>query len=240
MTSAHPRTPPEVPQPAGVRRAAAADATDITAVADVLATAFADTPLRVLLAGNRIARNAVLRRAFAGLAGWACVHGAVYLHATGAGAAIWLPAQQPPSGPPQYHPHRAPDGPDTADDAIDTALLELGAATADAPGLDTLASVLYPSAVLPEATAAPAYLIAVGADPDAQREGVARQLLDVHHQYLDATLGTAHALAIDPVGRRLLTATGYQPHRVDQPAAGLAVQWMRRPPHPGGQDGAAW
>nr|BFE56469.1 hypothetical protein GCM10020063_009950 [Dactylosporangium thailandense] len=236
MTSPHPRVPAAA---ACVRRVAAADATDITAVADVLATAFADTRLRVLLGGDRAARTTALRRSFTDLAGWASVHGAVYVHAAGAGAAIWLPADQQQPGLPQNGPHRAPDGLYTADDVIDTALLELGAATADASGLDTLATMLYPSAVVPEATTAPAYLIAVGADPDGRRQGVARQLLDAHHQQLDATLVTAHALAIDAIGHRLLTATGYHPHRVDQPAARLALQWMRRPPRTSGQDGTA-
>ncbi|WP_433616981.1 hypothetical protein ACQP2P_16425 [Dactylosporangium sp. CA-139114] len=239
MTDAHQPTPATtVPAQADIRRVPAADAAGIKAVADVLATAFADTSLRVLVAADRAARTAALRRCFGVLAGWATMHGAVYLQDTGAGAALWLPAGQPRPFQARSGPQRASHGGNTADDAIDTALLELHAATPDAPGLNTLATVLYPSVVVREASTPPPYLLAIGVHPDARRHSVARQLIDAHHRHLDDVPATAYAIAVDPVGHRLLASAGYQLHRVDQPAAGLALQWMRRPPH-GSQDGTA-
>ncbi|WP_432830631.1 hypothetical protein [Dactylosporangium sp. CA-092794] len=201
----------------GVRRVATA--AEAAAVAGVLAAAaVAASPVAVLLGADHDARRAALRRGLAVLAGWAIIHGAVDVHASGAGAAIWLPADL------------------DAEDAIDDAVLEAGANTLATAALGVSRR---PSIAAATAAGPAAYLLAVGTVPGHRRRGVARQVLDAYHAGLDAAHAAGWAAATDLAGHRLLTAAGYRPDHVDQAAPGLALQWLRRLPGTG-RDGAAW
>lgn len=218
-----------VEEPPAVRQVSTTDAAvDIAAVADVLATAFTDSPLQVLLPGDHNARKIALRRGFASLAGWAASYGAVYLRTDGAAAAIWLPTGTVANLPGPLTPAAGSGVPASADEAVTTA------ARTSAPGLtggvfERFVQSLLPSQV-PQPAVAPAYLIATGVDPDERRTGAGHQLLAAHQQTLDDLFITAYAIAIDPLGQRLLASHGYQPHHVTSADPTLTIQWMTRPP----------
>ncbi|WP_432982934.1 hypothetical protein [Dactylosporangium sp. CA-233914] len=204
--------PPTIPHRSRIRWLAAAHPADVADVASVLATACV-AQLRPLLAEDRDDGHAVaLHRWFAAVTAQAVVHGAVYLYADDLAAAIWLPA--------------------------DAAALNLDGDIRSVPELDTLSALLRRSPAAAEPATVPAYLVAVGTDPGRRGRGAARQLLEAHHRKLDAAGEAAYAIAVDPIGKRLLAAAGYQPDHVDH-AGVLALQRMRRLPRtrPGG---GAW
>ncbi|MFG2042109.1 GNAT family N-acetyltransferase [Dactylosporangium sp. NPDC048998] len=220
---------------------------DATAVGDVLAAALTDTALGALLPVNRTGRRRVLRQVCTALAAAAVVNGGtVHVRSDVAGAAIWLPADTPTSAAAQ--PTDRTGSTSAIADVLDIAVMDLDTVPAAADGvpaagaalnhttqtvLDTLAALLRPT-VLPRrgGTAGAWFLVALGVDPDARREGVARQLLTDQHDALDRHRAPAVAVAIDPAGQQLYATAGYRPHHVDPVADGLAVQWLVRSPGP--------
>ncbi|WP_433616985.1 hypothetical protein ACQP2P_16435 [Dactylosporangium sp. CA-139114] len=226
---------------------------DAAAVGDVLASALADSAVGALLTPGRAARKRMLRQICTALAAEAVIHGMVHLRSDGAGAAIWLPTGVASTTP--AHAAQPADSDSAADTVFNRALDELDpvpSAAGPAALSDTTDTVLHafaallrpavrphhPTRLLPPALPSPAriawpgaaFLLALGVDPDARRDGVARQLLAHQHATLDAARIPAVAVAMDPAGHQLYTTAGYQPHHVDPVVDGLAVQWLVRPP----------
>ncbi|MET7397373.1 hypothetical protein ABZS66_28195 [Dactylosporangium sp. NPDC005572] len=228
---------------------------DASVVGSILAAALTDTAVGAVLAPGRAARKQLLHRVFAALAAEAVNHGIVHLRSDAAGAAIWLPAGVATTvsvRTPQdadidlavvdtvfsralaaLDPVRPAPGPSVLSDAGGTVLAALATVLRPAVRAGDLTRLLPPAVPSREHPPRPgaAFLLALGVDPNSRHDGVARKLLAQQHVTLDASHAPAVAVAIDPAGQQLYTTAGYQPHHVDPIVAGLAVQWLVRPPN---------